>query len=74
MSNCRPFEIVGRDSDFLCRRMRFTFGGRQVIFGGAGPTCACVISTMSRKPVFCVVLRDGELWKSRPNGPTARSN
>ena len=30
MSNCHPFEIVGRDFDVLCRRMRFTFGGRQV--------------------------------------------
>ncbi len=31
------------------------------------PTCACVM--MSRKPIFCVVIRHGEVWQVEAEWP-----
>jgi len=36
-------------------------GAKKFRLLGVGPTCAWVV--MSRKPIFYLVLRDGELWQ-----------
>ena len=37
--------------------------------GGAGPTCACMISMMARQPLFCVVLSDRDHWRVEAEWP-----
>jgi hypothetical protein len=64
-----------RDSGSVCPRLgalvqllvHCTVGEKKFDFLLPGQTCACVM--MSRKPIFCVVLRHGELWQVEAEWP-----